>query len=191
MKEFDQNIILKGEKIYLRYLKKEDRRPLFENIYHDDEVLRSFGAEYVEDYDSFTLDRMIDRSIELQMYLMAIVIKGSDEVIGYIFQRRIPNPFENTVEVGFAIGKRYWNQGYTSEALKLMIDLFFDKGVHKVTACHFENNPASGRVMEKAGMSYEGRRFDEYYFRGAYMDTLNYYILNTGEDNGTLHDREV
>ena len=178
MKEFDQNIVLQGEKVCLRYLKKEDRRAIYENIYHDEEVLKYFGADYLDDYDSFTLDRMVDRSIELQMYLMAITLKESDEVIGYIFQRNLPNQYENTVEVGFAIGKAYWNKGYTTEALKLMIDLLFEKGVHKVTACHFPDNPSSGRVMEKAGMSYEGRRFDEYYFRGSYLDTLNYYILN-------------
>ena len=65
-----------------------------------------------------------------------------------------------------------------SEALKAMIDLLFASGVHKVNACHIPENIASGRVMEKCGMKYEGRKIDDLFYHGHYWDTLNYYIIN-------------
>ena len=44
-----------------------------------------------------------------------------------------------------------------TEALKAVMDFLFDEvGLNRVAACHDPNNPASGRVMEKAGMKYEG-----------------------------------
>ena len=67
----------------------------------------------------------------------------------------------------------------------------FETGVHKVVACHIVENTASGRVMEKCGMKYEGRKIDDIFHRGRYNDTLNYYIINEGDGNGTLHGCEV
>ena len=99
---------------------------------------------------------MIEAFRQTRKYILAIVLKESGEVIGNILQCNGTNRYMNTVEVGYAIGKKYWNKGYMSEALKAMIDLLFESGVHKVNACHIPENIASGRVMEKCGMKYEG-----------------------------------
>lgn len=53
--------------------------------------------------------------------------------------------------------------GYTSEALKAVIDFFFDEvGADRIEARHDPRNPHSGGVMKKCGMKYEGtlRRSD-------------------------------
>ena len=52
--------------------------------------------------------------------------------------------------------KKHWNKGYTTEAYKAVIDELFCNGFTKITAAHRIDNPASGRVMEKCGMSYVG-----------------------------------
>lgn len=60
---------------------------------------------------------------------------------------------DNLVEMGDCYGSSYWNKGYATEALKAFIDYMFSEvEVDKVIACHISTNPASGRVMEKAGM---------------------------------------
>jgi RimJ/RimL family protein N-acetyltransferase len=60
-------------------------------------------------------------------------------------------------EIGYWIGLPYWGQGYTSEAARHMVDYgFAERGLNKVYATYFVLNPASRRVMEKAGMTYEG-----------------------------------
>ena len=62
-----------------------------------------------------------------------------------------------TAEVGYCIGSRWWNQGYVSEALGMVMDFLFDQvGFHRIEARHDEENHASGRVMEKNGMKREG-----------------------------------
>lgn len=52
--------------------------------------------------------------------------------------------------------------------------------MHRVMAKHDVENPASGEVMKKCGMTYEGR-LKEYYLRhdGTYSDALVYGIINT------------
>ena len=58
--------------------------------------------------------------------------------------------------LGYWIGKPYWG-GYATEAAAALLDLAFGPlGLHRVEATHLTRNPASGRVMEKLGMRFEG-----------------------------------
>jgi RimJ/RimL family protein N-acetyltransferase len=62
-------------------------------------------------------------------------------------------------ELGYWIGKPYWGQGYATEAAAAMIAFGFNSlKLHRINATHFSDNLASGRVMEKLGMTYEGHR---------------------------------
>ena len=172
---------LESERLYLRPLETGDREAIFRLINHDRDVLRYYVAEYLENEEELPIERMIASFEKTGKHIFAIVLKENDEVIGNIFQCSGPDRFMNSSEVGYAIGKEYWNQGYMSEALKLMIAFLFGKGIHKVSACHIEENKASGRVMEKCGMTYEGKRIDELYYHGKYHDTLHYFIINKEE----------
>ena len=83
-------------------------------------------------------------------------------------------------ETGYWVGEEFWGNGYASEALRAVIDFaFFEKGFHKVYARHFESNPASGRVMQNAGMVYEGRQIDQVFKEGRYETLLLYGIINS------------
>lgn len=71
-------------------------------------------------------------------------------------------------ELGYWLGEQFWNHGYATEALLKMIDFGFEQfDLIRIQANHFTDNPASGRVMQKAGMTYEGvlrhyfMRFDQ------------------------------
>jgi RimJ/RimL family protein N-acetyltransferase len=60
-------------------------------------------------------------------------------------------------EIGYWLGVRYWNRGYTSEAARRVVAFGFEQlGLNRIQSTHFPRNPASGRVMQKAGMTYEG-----------------------------------
>jgi ribosomal-protein-alanine N-acetyltransferase len=62
------------------------------------------------------------------------------------------------VEIGFALGSRYWGQGYMPEALARVCEAAFeDPRIFRVQALCDEENTSSARVMEKVGMQYEGR----------------------------------
>lgn len=60
-------------------------------------------------------------------------------------------------EVGFWIAPIYWGHGLCTEALRAMIDFGFQElNLLRIFAGHFSENPASGRVQNKAGMIKEG-----------------------------------
>lgn len=59
-------------------------------------------------------------------------------------------------EVGYAIGRKWWNNGYATEALCAVRDYWFDTvGADWLTACHANDNVASSAVLHKAGFAYD------------------------------------
>lgn len=62
-------------------------------------------------------------------------------------------------ELGYWIGRPYWDQGYCTEAGEAVLRYAFTQlGLIRVHCRHFARNPASGRVMHKLGMQHEGTR---------------------------------
>ena len=60
-------------------------------------------------------------------------------------------------ELGYWIGVPYWGRGYATEASRALLRFgFVDLALHRIQARHFLRNPASGRVLEKVGMQFEG-----------------------------------
>lgn len=81
-------------------------------------------------------------------------------------------------EVGYWVGTPYWSQGYCTEAARAVLGFAFQTlGLNRVYAYHFSNNPASGRVLQKVGMEYEGRRRRHTLKWGEYLDNEAYGIL--------------
>ena len=88
-------------------------------------------------------------------YKWAICLKEkSEQVIGDISIVEMDEN-DSSCEIGYVLGKAYWGLGMMTEALKAVLDFcFIQVGFQKVRARYASLNPASGRVMEKAGMSY-------------------------------------
>jgi ribosomal-protein-alanine N-acetyltransferase len=85
----------------------------------------------------------------------------------------------NRAELGYWIGISYWNHGYCTEAAKAIVDYGF--GVltyHKISARHFVGNHASGRVLEKIGMTREGVLRDDVMIDGRYRTVELYGMVN-------------
>lgn len=60
-------------------------------------------------------------------------------------------------EVGYWLAEPYWGKGYASEALRILIDFAFETfGFVTLVAGNFEDNPGSGRVLEKTGFEPDG-----------------------------------
>jgi len=84
----------------------------------------------------------------------------------------------NQGELGYWIGKPYWNQGYATEAVQGVLDHAFETlKLDRVYAAHFTRNPSSGRVMQKAGMLYEGSQLGPTVKWGV-MENLELYGVN-------------
>ena len=88
--------------------------------------------------------------------IFAITLKTPSQLIGSI--SLVLLPADEKAELGYWVGVPYWNQGYATEAARAAIDYGFRLlGLNRVQAHHLATNTASGRVMEKAGMTREGR----------------------------------
>ncbi|HEU4922584.1 MAG TPA: GNAT family N-acetyltransferase [Burkholderiales bacterium] len=84
-------------------------------------------------------------------------------------------------ELGYWVGVAYWNQGIGTEAVERLIRFAHeDLGVTRVMARCLACNPASARVMEKAGMQAEGRLAAHVLKNGRYEDMLLYGLLLPG-----------
>ena len=64
---------------------------------------------------------------------------------------------DESMELGYWVGKPYWNKGYCTEAAQAVLKYGFEVlELHRIYARHLTRNPASGRVMQKIGMKHEG-----------------------------------
>lgn len=73
------------------------------------------------------------------------------------------------------LGRDYWNQGYGTEAVTALVEYGFNSlKLHRIYAPHFHTNPASGRVLQKVGMTHEGRLREHYLRFGQRVDVELY-----------------
>ena len=84
-------------------------------------------------------------------------------------------------EVGFVLSREYWGRGLMSEAVRAILRFGFERmNLNRIEARCIAENAASARVMEKAGMVYEGTLRQREYIKGAYRDIKLYAILKEG-----------
>jgi [ribosomal protein S5]-alanine N-acetyltransferase len=101
------------------------------------------------------LKRIQDAQASKLGYSFAITLRGQDRLIGVIGLNSLER--HKRAEAGYWLSVHHRNEGYTTEALKRIIQFGFEEmGMVRIQATHFLYNPSSGRVMEKVGMTYEG-----------------------------------
>lgn len=111
-------------------------------------------------------------------YEYAITIRETGELIGAT-GFRLRSDWEQA-ELGYWIGVPYWGNGYATEAAREMVRFGFEElGLHRIFAAVFANNPASARVLQKAGLSYEGRHRGSVKKWDEFLDTDSYAILSS------------
>lgn len=129
------------------------------------EVSRKINASWVASYE------------KPDYYLWAIVPKELGEPIGSISVVRM-NEKAESMEVGYAISRKYWGQGIMTEAFTAVIRYLFEEvGILRVSSRHDPNNPASGKVMQKCGLKYEGTLRQSDWNNQGICDTAHYSIL--------------
>lgn len=160
----------------LRPLRYDDRSALYKHIFSDKRVLDTFVAPYCRSESQCNIHSLIDRALMEKRYIFAVEYAG--EVIGLFVQNNVHDPYHNSVNVGYAIGHDFWNKGIMTKVLEAFIRYCFKKGVHRIEADCFRDNPGSRRVMEKCGMKLEGEKIEEIFYPDRYRDSLCFYILN-------------
>ncbi|MBL8154262.1 MAG: GNAT family N-acetyltransferase [Anaerolineae bacterium] len=170
--------ILESERLRLRSLLLEDAPLIYEYMRDSEIAANTLNIPYP--YPEGAAEEWIQAANEANRdgkgFTFALVLKASHTFIGsiglgveHIHQR---------AEVGYWIGKAYWGQGYVTEAVRRLIAFGFDDlKLNRIHARYFDRNPASGRVMQKAGMTYEGTLRAHYLKWGDFLDAHLYAIL--------------
>lgn len=82
-------------------------------------------------------------------------------------------------ELGYWVGQPFWGQGLATEAVRRVLQFAFEElALNRVQASHLPRNPASGRVMQKVGMTREGLHRERYLKDGRFEDVIEYALLS-------------
>jgi len=171
---------LETEQLILRRFKIGDAQDMYQNWANDSEVNKflSWPVHQSVDVSKAVIADWIKHYSEPDNYQWAITLKLSDQgVIGSIGVLHKKDDIK-MVQIGYCIGRKWWHQGITSEALRALIDFFISEvGVNRVEAMHDPNNPNSGKVMLKCGMKYEGTMRQAHWNNQGIRDSAWYAIL--------------
>ena len=159
--------VFETARLILRRPRPEDAAAIFANYAQDAEVTRyltwpphtelaqteKFVASCQETWEAGTA------------FGYVITLRGQDEAVGMVGL----HPHGHRVEMGWVLRRALWGQGIMSEAVRPLVEWALAQPEYfRIYAVCDVRNPGSARVMEKAGMTYEG--------------TLRRWLWRPGED---------
>ena len=176
------------ERLRLRRWSLQDM-PGFLLFAADPEVMMAAGAKPVLSPDEAHAELL--RNVD-DAFSYAITLRETGEIVGKItYQRDRARYNVHSLSIGYELARRYWGNGYMTEALRAMVrHAFEDMQADLVAVSHFVGNERSRRVIERAGFLLDGvmpcafRRFDDRIF-----DEANYSILREEYESGTVSAR--
>ncbi|MEF2919340.1 MAG: GNAT family N-acetyltransferase [Acutalibacteraceae bacterium] len=142
--------ILHTDRLVLRPFKEDDAQAVYKNWTYDQRVAqycRWYPHNSVEDTIGYLNMCCINKE-----ECWAITLKETGEPIGAVDVVGIDSV--GVPEIGYVLAYDYWGKGIMTEAVNAVIEELFKFGYKKICACHNVDNPASGKVMEKCGMTY-------------------------------------
>lgn len=114
---------------------------------------------------------------------LTFAIASDRELVGGIGLERGADVRSTGASVGYWLGEPFWGRGIASVAVEAFSEWAFDVlGLLRLEAEVYSSNPASGRVLEKAGYQLEGCKRCAVFKRGRVLDALIYGRLSSGVD---------
>ena len=183
-------VMLETERLILRRFEMDDLEQIYRNCWSDPDVWKWSSYEPMDSIDDVFIlnniftDFWFSKYEKLEHYDWAIQLKSSSEVIGRL---RGVNPIDRIcqIDLAYELGQKWWNQGFMTEAVYRIIDFFIKEvGFNRIYAAHAYENPASGKVMQKCGMTYEGTARQMCKCNNGMFDMVSYAILADEYLNG-------
>ena len=169
---------METKRLAFRPFREGDAPAMFEGWTQDARVAkycRWHPHTSVDMTEAFLKDYM-DTTDPRYPYRHAIILKDAETLIGVIDVADI-SPDGRTAEIGYLLSYPYWNKGYMTEALEAMIAHLFACGFETVAARHHIDNHASGKVMEKCGMTFVGTEMTQEKFGSDNMVQVKCYEI--------------
>lgn len=170
------------DRLILRRYISEDAAAMYKNWASDSEVTKylMWQAHSGETVSQSIINEWLKEYSNDNYYHWAIVLKeNGDEPIGDIAVVHM-NEEVSMMHIGYCIGRKWWHQGITSEALKAVMHFLFETvGANRIESRHDPRNPNSGKVMQKCGMKYEGTLRSSDWNNQGICDACYYALLRT------------
>jgi len=150
--------MLATDRLTLRRFLTEDAEDAFYNWAGDPEVTRYLCEKPQESVESTAalIGQWEQEYDHDRTYRWAIELNDLEQCIGIIEAKSVDDRLDS-IELESRIGKKYWNRGYTSEALdEVLCFLMAEVGACRVWAQYDVQNIYAEKVMEHCGMSREG-----------------------------------
>jgi [ribosomal protein S5]-alanine N-acetyltransferase len=166
----------KTDRLTLRRFTVDDSKEAFNKWTSSDDCKFWQPPHKKIDETEQVINEYVNKYHNANWYMWAIVFEN--ELIGLVCGNEI-NEDIKSICIGYCITRSCWNKGIATEATKALIKYFFNIGFNRVFSYHNPLNPASGRVMQKSGMVFEGRIRGGSTFAGEPCDCLQYSILKS------------
>ena len=172
---------LETPRLALRWLREDDIDDLFA-IFGDPEVMRFWSTPpYASRDDVRALLASIRDGFErARLFQWGVERKEDHRVIGTTTLARIDRA-NRRAEIGFALGRAHWGQGYAQEAVTAVLDHAFDAlALHRIEADVDPHNAASLCTLERLGFEREGYLRERWQVGGATQDSVILGLLRSG-----------
>jgi [ribosomal protein S5]-alanine N-acetyltransferase len=169
-------MIIKSKKFMLRPYKKGDEESLRENI-NDNNVTKHMSSRLPFPYKvkdaKWWINNCLKLSKEKKPSAVNFAIDIDGKVIGGV--GLMYNSERYRAEIGYWLGKKYWNSGIMTEAVKLVTDFGFKKlKLKRIYATVFTKNKVSVHILKKNGYKFEGLMKNYHMKGGKMIDALMY-----------------
>lgn len=170
--------VLDGVRVRLRPLRDNDVPALFA-IFGDADAMRYWGSPALADINGARdlLEDIRRHFAAKTLFQWGVARRADDAVIGTttIFQLDDVN---RRGEIGFAIERGQWGQGYASDAVTTLLRFAFEQlGLNRIEADPDPANIASIKVLTKQGFVREGLLRERYLVHGEVQDAEYYGLL--------------
>ncbi len=162
-------------KVRIREKRKTDKATL-DGFYADKEVSKRLWLPSNK-------DAWIPESRKSLKEAYRFTILADGKIAGMI-ALEYPSLSRDGYQVNFVVGREFWNHGICTEALKQIVRFGFDElKLHKIVGDNSSDNPASGRVLEKAGFKKE-EVFEEAGLReGKFIYDIDWGLINPASED--------
>lgn len=173
------NLSLSNERLSLRQFKEDDWLDV--HMYASQEIVcqyQAWGPNTEEDSIGFVKQVMKDASQQpRKRFAFAVITKNNKQMIG-AGELTIRDFNNRNGEIAYIVNPDYWGRGIATDVATLLIDFGFTKlHLHRIFATCDPRNIGSSNVLEKVGMTLEGRIREDLFIKDGWRDSLLYSVL--------------
>jgi [ribosomal protein S5]-alanine N-acetyltransferase len=169
---------LETPRLILRKLRLDDAEDMFEYAQDRELGLQGLWLPYTLLQESIDdLAEAVEGYAKGNLWDWAIEHRAERKMIGRLGLHGY-HKLDNRADLGYALNRAYWGQGYGTEAAQEVIDFGFGVlNLHRIGASVLADNNGSIKVLTKIGMRFEGVKRDFTAIRGKHEDLHSYSIL--------------